>query len=116
MQTSLQRLGQSLKRAQWRDHRTMDTALRAVGVSLVQWDVLRAIDSHPYASGHELAGMTLHFSVIVQDVRAATDEEKAAASSAFLEPGANDAERHPELDEAMKAAFQGLAGKRHLPN
>ena len=58
MQTSLQRLGQSLKRAQWRDHRTMDTALRAVGVSLVQWDVLRAIDSHPDASGHELAGMT----------------------------------------------------------
>lgn len=58
MQTSLQRLGQSLKRAQWRDHRTMDTALRPVGVSLVQWDVLRAIDSHPDASGHELAGMT----------------------------------------------------------
>ncbi|MBN9328363.1 MAG: MarR family transcriptional regulator [Cellulomonas sp. 73-145] len=58
MQTSLQRLGQSLKRAQWRDHRTMDTALRSVGVSLVQWDVLRAIDSHPDASGHELAGMT----------------------------------------------------------
>ena len=58
MQTPLQRLGQSLKRAQWRDHRTMDTALRAVGVSLVQWDTLRAIDSHPDASAHELAGMT----------------------------------------------------------
>lgn len=58
MITDLQRLGQSLKRAQWRDHRTMDTALRSVGVSLVQWDVLRAIESHPDASGHELAGMT----------------------------------------------------------
>lgn len=56
--SSLERLAQALKRAQWRDHRTLDAALHEVGVSLVQWDALRAIDGHPEASGHELAQAT----------------------------------------------------------
>jgi DNA-binding MarR family transcriptional regulator len=58
MPTSVQRLGQSLKRAQWRDHRALDSALRAAGTTLVQWDALRAVDARPGASGHELAAAT----------------------------------------------------------
>jgi DNA-binding MarR family transcriptional regulator len=53
--TNLETLGQAIKRAQYRNHRTMDAALREVGVSLVQWDALRAIERMPGASGHDLA-------------------------------------------------------------
>lgn len=58
MTTDLEALGQAVKRAQYRNHRTMDAALRDVGVSLVQWDALRAIDRLPGASGHDLATET----------------------------------------------------------
>jgi DNA-binding MarR family transcriptional regulator len=58
MTTNLESLGQAIKRAQYRNHRTMDAALRDVGVSLVQWDALRAIDRMPGASGHDLAVAT----------------------------------------------------------
>jgi DNA-binding MarR family transcriptional regulator len=58
MTTNLETLGQAIKRAQYRNHRTMDAALRDVGVSLVQWDALRAIDRMPGASGHDLAVAT----------------------------------------------------------
>ncbi|MDR6972058.1 MarR family winged helix-turn-helix transcriptional regulator [Leifsonia shinshuensis] len=58
MTTDLEALGQAIKRAQYRDHRTMDAALQEIGVSLVQWDALRAIDRMPNASGHDLAVAT----------------------------------------------------------
>jgi DNA-binding MarR family transcriptional regulator len=58
MTTDLGALGQAIKRAQHRNHRTMDAALRGTGVSLVQWDALRAIERMPGASGHELAVAT----------------------------------------------------------
>ncbi|WP_399884474.1 MarR family winged helix-turn-helix transcriptional regulator [Streptomyces sp. BBFR51] len=58
MTTDLEALGQAIKRAQYRNHRTMDAALRETGVSLVQWDALRAIERMPGASGHELAVAT----------------------------------------------------------
>ncbi|WP_382306639.1 MarR family winged helix-turn-helix transcriptional regulator [Herbiconiux sp. UC225_62] len=58
MATDLELLGQALKRAQYRNHRTMDAALGAAGVSLVQWDALRAIDQAPGASAHDLAVAT----------------------------------------------------------
>jgi DNA-binding MarR family transcriptional regulator len=58
MTTDLEALGQLVKRAQYRNHRTMDAALRAVGVSLVQWDALRAVDRIPDASAHDLAVAT----------------------------------------------------------
>jgi DNA-binding MarR family transcriptional regulator len=56
--TDLETLGQLVKRAQYRNHRTMDAALRDLGVSLVQWDALRAVDRMPSASGHDLAVAT----------------------------------------------------------
>ena len=55
MTTDLEALGLAIKRAQYRNHRAMDAALREVGISLVQWDALRAIDRMPAASGHDLA-------------------------------------------------------------
>ncbi|MFE4950773.1 MarR family winged helix-turn-helix transcriptional regulator [Leifsonia sp. NPDC056665] len=55
MTTNLEVLGQAIKRAQYRNHRTMDAALRHIGISLVQWDALRAIERMPHASGHDLA-------------------------------------------------------------
>ncbi|MEU0445004.1 MarR family winged helix-turn-helix transcriptional regulator [Streptomyces tendae] len=58
MTTDLEVLGQAIKRAQYRNHRAMDAALREVGVSLVQWDALRAIERMPGASGHDLAVAT----------------------------------------------------------
>ncbi|RDV45231.1 MarR family transcriptional regulator [Leifsonia sp. ku-ls] len=58
MTVGLEALGLAIKRAQYRNHRTMDAALRPVGVSLVQWDALRAIARMPGASGHDLAVAT----------------------------------------------------------
>lgn len=55
MTVDLEMLGLAIKRAQYRNHRAMDTALRPVGVTLVQWDALRAISRMPGASGHDLA-------------------------------------------------------------
>ncbi|GGT22043.1 MULTISPECIES: MarR family winged helix-turn-helix transcriptional regulator [Streptomyces] len=58
MTTDLEALGQAIKRAQYRNHRAADAALREIGVTLVQWDALRAIDRMPGASGHDLAVAT----------------------------------------------------------
>lgn len=58
MTTDLEALGQTIKRAQYRNHRTMDAALRELGITLVQWDALRAIERMPEASGHDLAVAT----------------------------------------------------------
>jgi DNA-binding MarR family transcriptional regulator len=58
MPVKLDLLGLAVKRAQDRDHRAMDASLRTVGVTLVQWDALRAIDAAPGASAHDLAVTT----------------------------------------------------------
>jgi DNA-binding MarR family transcriptional regulator len=55
MTVDLSTLGLTLKRAQYRNHRAAEAALREIGVTLVQWDALRAIDRMPDASGHDLA-------------------------------------------------------------
>lgn len=49
--SSLQDIGLSVKRLQWRHHREVNRAiLDQAGVSLVQWDVLRYLHHHPDAS------------------------------------------------------------------
>ncbi len=50
-----QTTGRLLKRAQWRNHRSADRALAAIGTTLVQWDALRAISESPDSSAHDLA-------------------------------------------------------------
>ncbi|MGW2721874.1 MarR family winged helix-turn-helix transcriptional regulator [Streptomyces sp. NPDC001492] len=58
MHADLQLLGRAVKQAQYRQHRTLDSALAAVGTTLAQWDALRAISRTPGASARELAAAT----------------------------------------------------------
>ena len=59
MTPSLQDVGLAVKQLQWRHHREANRRLRArVGISLVQWDVLRDLHRDPDASLHDLAVRT----------------------------------------------------------
>jgi DNA-binding MarR family transcriptional regulator len=58
MPATPQSTGRILKRAQYRNHRVADRALREVGTTLVQWDALRAISESPDSSAHDLAVTT----------------------------------------------------------
>jgi DNA-binding MarR family transcriptional regulator len=58
MTPSLQEVGLAVKRLQWRHHRTANERLAELGVSLVQWDVLRHLGEQPDASLHALAELT----------------------------------------------------------
>jgi DNA-binding MarR family transcriptional regulator len=55
---SLQDVGLCVKRLQWRHHRAANERLAGLGVSLVQWDVLRHLSEQPDASLHALAELT----------------------------------------------------------
>ena len=56
--TDLERLGQAVKRLQYRHHRGMDLRLAELGTTLAQWDALRAIDRAPGSSARDLAATT----------------------------------------------------------
>ena len=58
MAATPQSTGRILKRAQYRNHRAADRALREIGTTLVQWDALRAISESPDSSAHDLAVAT----------------------------------------------------------
>jgi DNA-binding MarR family transcriptional regulator len=60
MMTLLEKLGLSIKRLQDQHHRTLDTRLTSLGVSLVQWHALREIDQHPGSSQLRLAELTFN--------------------------------------------------------
>ena len=60
MSTSPFELGHAVKRLQHRHHRTMDTRLAPLGLSLVQWNALREIDRNPGSSQHRLAELTFN--------------------------------------------------------
>lgn len=51
-------LARAIKQVQWRHHRGIDARMREAGSTIVQWDVLRALQLHPDASGHDLAQAT----------------------------------------------------------
>ncbi len=55
MDRNLEQLARLVKQVQHRQHRSIDAALSPLGISLVQWDALRAIAAAPSASAHELA-------------------------------------------------------------
>ena len=55
---SFQEVGLAVKRLQWRHHREANKRLAGVGLSLVQWDVLRHLHAQPEASLHALATLT----------------------------------------------------------
>ena len=58
MSRTLQDVGRAVKAAQYRHHRWADRELQTIGISLPQWDALRAIAQHPGSSAHWLAGRT----------------------------------------------------------
>lgn len=51
-------LGRAVKQVQWRHHRALDARMRSIGSTIVQWDVLRALERQPDASAHDLAQAT----------------------------------------------------------
>ena len=55
---ALKEIGLAVKRLQWRHHRESNRRLTPVGLSLVQWDVLRHLFEEPDASLHRLAELT----------------------------------------------------------
>ena len=55
MITDLEALGRNVKRAQHRQHRTLEAALAPIGTTVVQWDAMRAVAKNPDASAHDLA-------------------------------------------------------------
>ena len=58
MSRSPQEAAALVKRVQHRHHRALTAALSDLGVSLVQWDVLRHLAENPNASLHGLARLT----------------------------------------------------------
>jgi DNA-binding MarR family transcriptional regulator len=58
MTAPLKDIGLAVKRLQWRHHREGNRRLAPVGISLVQWDVLRHLSLEPDASLHRLAELT----------------------------------------------------------
>jgi DNA-binding MarR family transcriptional regulator len=55
MTSNLQLLGRTIKQAQYKHHRAMDSKLALIGSTITQWDALRAISRQPGASAHKLA-------------------------------------------------------------
>ena len=56
--SDLEALGRAVKELQWRNHRSMEQRLNAIGATLAQWDALRAIDRNPGVPAHTLAVYT----------------------------------------------------------
>ena len=76
------RLPESSQMASWRVAESPEGDEAVVRVVDVKKDVVVLDGNHP------LAGATLRYSVTVEDVRAATDEEIAEAAEAFDDDGA----------------------------
>lgn len=74
--TTLQEVGLAVKRLQWRHHRAANQRLAALGLSLVQWDVLRHLAAQPEASLHDLAQLTFQ-----------TDQSMGALAARMVERG-----------------------------
>ncbi|MFJ6082951.1 MarR family winged helix-turn-helix transcriptional regulator [Streptomyces sp. NPDC092369] len=56
--SQLQLVGRAVKQAQYRQHRSLDSALATIGTTLAQWDALRAIARTPGSSARELSAET----------------------------------------------------------
>ncbi|MCR6482889.1 MarR family winged helix-turn-helix transcriptional regulator [Amycolatopsis sp. OK19-0408] len=77
MSVSLKEIGLAVKRLQWRHHREANRRLSTkVGLSLVQWDVLRHLHEQPEATLHTLAELTFQ-----------TDQSMGALAKRMIERG-----------------------------
>lgn len=101
MTRSVDQVALAVKRVQHRHHRALTAALADLGVSLVQWDVLRHLHEHPDASLHDLAQLTFQ-----------TDQSFGTLAARMVDrgliervPGPGRAVRHriTEAGEAVRA-------------
>jgi DNA-binding MarR family transcriptional regulator len=76
MKLELLNLGRAIKQIQYRHQRALDARLSQLGISLVQWDALRAIDRLPESSAHALAQETFQ-----------TDQAFSTLASRLLQRG-----------------------------
>lgn len=104
--SSVQDVGQAVKRLQWRHHREGNRRLSAAtGLSLVQWDVLRHLRRDPDASLHALAEATF------QTDQSMGELARRMVAAGLLErlDGPGRAVRH-RLTPAGVAAFEAGSG------
>ena len=100
---SIQEVGLAVKRLQWHHHRTANVRLASLGLSLVQWDVLRHLDARPGASLHDLALLTFQ-----------TDQSMGALAGRMVQrgllvrvEGAGRAVRHDLTPQGKEARAAG---------
>jgi DNA-binding MarR family transcriptional regulator len=117
-------LGRAVKQVQWRHHRAMDARMRAIGSTIVQWDVLRALEQRPDASAHELALATFQsdqsLGVMMRNMERKALVERSAprgrriehrvteAGAAILEQG------HRIAAEVLTASFGALSEQERM--
>jgi DNA-binding MarR family transcriptional regulator len=99
--THLLDLGRSLKQVQYKHHRAADQRLSDLGITLVQWDALRAIARTPEVPAHALAKATF------QTDQAFSTLANRLAQKGWIErvPGPGRALHH-HLTEAGKAMLE----------
>jgi DNA-binding MarR family transcriptional regulator len=73
---NIQTLSLTVKRLQYKHHRSLDAKLIDIGTTLAQWDALRAIGRYPKSSSHKLAGLTFQ-----------TDQSFGALANRIVERG-----------------------------
>jgi DNA-binding MarR family transcriptional regulator len=100
---SLQDVGLAVRRLQWRHHRTANERLAGLGISLVQWDVLRHLSQQPDASLHALAELTFQ-----------TDQSMGTLAARMIQrgliervPGPGRAVRHRLTPRGQQAQKEG---------
>lgn len=98
-------VGLAVKRLQYRHHRALNRALAPLGLSLVQWDVLRHLHRQPDASLHDLAVLTFQ-----------TDQSFGSLATRMADrgliervPGPGRAVRHRLTDEGARLRAEGQA-------
>ncbi|WAL68436.1 MarR family transcriptional regulator [Amycolatopsis cynarae] len=121
MLSELQQLGRAVKQAQYRQHRALESGLSAIGITLAQWDALRAISRTPGASARTLAAATFQseqaFGALAGRLLAQGWVERRAGHGRRIEhhltPSGKQVLRsgHKVADEVLAACFAPLSEK-----
>jgi DNA-binding MarR family transcriptional regulator len=114
-------VGLLVKRLQHRHHRGVNRALAGLGISIVQWDVLRHLAKEPDASGHRLAELTFQtdqsFGTLAQRMlEAGLIERTQGPGRAVRHRLTKEGERlrgaaQKIVDKLIKKSFSGLSDK-----
>ena len=112
-------LGRAVKQVQWRHHRALDARMRGIGSTIVQWDVLRALEQQPDASAHELALATFQsdqsLGVMMRNMERKGLVERSAPRGRRIEHRPTEAglrileQGHRFAAEVLEATFGGFS-------